>query len=48
MRVFISHPLDDEDLANKLKEILENEDKIEIAYVAQKIKDYQIDSYRII
>ena len=43
MRVFISHPIDDEDLAMRLKNILEESPEIEEAYIAQKIKEYEIE-----
>lgn len=43
MRVFISHPIDDEDLAMRLKKILEESPEIEEAYIAQKIKEYEIE-----
>ena len=43
MKIFISHPIKDENLAVTLKNILEQEDEIEIAYIAQKIKKYEIE-----
>lgn len=43
MKVFISHPIDDEDLAVRLKNILEESPEIEEAYIAQKIKKYEIE-----
>jgi len=38
MKIFISHPVKDEDLANKLKTILEQADEIDEAYIAQNKK----------
>ncbi len=43
MKIFISHPVKDEDLANKLKTILEQADEIDEAYIAQKIKKYETE-----
>lgn len=43
MKIFISHPIKDEYLATMLKTILEQEDEIEIAYIAQKIKKYELE-----
>lgn len=43
MRIFISHAFADEDLASKLKEILEENDQIEEAYMAQKSPDFEIE-----
>lgn len=43
MKVFISHPIKNEELAIKLKNILEESDQIDVAYIAQKTKNYNID-----
>ncbi|GKS67411.1 hypothetical protein YTPLAS73_09580 [Nitrosarchaeum sp.] len=43
MKIFISYPITDEDLATKLKEILEQSEDIETAYIAQRVKKYDIE-----
>lgn len=43
MRIFISHSFKDEDLAAKLKEIFERSDKIKEAYMAQRVKEYELE-----
>lgn len=43
MKIFISHAFDDEDLASKLRKILETSDQIEVAYMAQKSPDFDIE-----
>ena len=42
MKIFISHPFADEDLALQLKKILEEHPKIEEAYMAQRVKEYEL------
>lgn len=43
MRIFISHAFDEEDLASKLKQILEENDQITEAYMAEKSPDFEIE-----
>lgn len=43
MKIFISHPIKDEKLALELKSILESSNEIEEAFVAQRIKKYDIE-----
>jgi len=43
MKIFISHPIKDENLALRLKSVLEASDEIEIAHIAQKEKDFEIE-----
>ncbi len=43
MRIFISHPIIDKDLAEKLKEILKSDKKIEEAYIAINKPEYDMD-----
>ncbi len=42
MRIFVSHPFKDEDLAIKLKQILEEVKEIDEAYIAQRVKEYEL------
>lgn len=43
MKIFISHPIADEHLAIELKSLLETSADIEIAHIAQKEKDFEIE-----
>lgn len=43
MRIFISHAFDNEDLATKLKGILEKHDKIDEAYMAQRSPNFELE-----
>lgn len=43
MKIFISHSFDDENLALKLKKILEKDSSIEEAYMAQRSPDFDIE-----
>lgn len=43
MKIFISHPIKDEKLALELKSVLEESDEIEVAHIAQKEKDFEIE-----
>ena len=43
MRIFISHAFADEDLASKLQQILEKNEQITEAYMAQRKPDFEIE-----
>lgn len=43
MKIFISHAFEDENLALKLKKILENDPSIDEAYMAQRSPDFDIE-----
>ena len=42
MRIFISHSFVDENLAASLKSILENSKQVDHAYMAQRVKEYEL------
>lgn len=43
MRIFISHAFDDEVLASKMKTVLEKHEQIEVAYMAQKSPNFELE-----
>src|SRR6185437_12883234 len=43
MRIFISHAFDDEILATKMKSVLEKNAQIEVAYMAQKSPNFELE-----
>lgn len=49
MKIFISHPIKDEKLAMELKSVLESSDEIEIAHIAQRERNFDLEiSHKII